>query len=141
MSFGNIDLGHVDLTVGKGVQLQSGWETDQTGDLACGIVFGIDDDVNAQMIAQKIVFTGIFGIADTGDGVRRAQAFGHHTADHVEFVRVGHGDEEVCVFYARLDLNGVAGTVALYALHVVLVDDAVDQSGIFINDGNAVALA
>jgi hypothetical protein len=37
-------------------------------------------------------------------------------------------------------LDGVAGAVAGNAHNVILVNDAVDQSGIFINDGNAVTL-
>ena len=84
---------------------------------------------------------GIFGIADSGNGVELwVQAVGGHAAKQVHFVRIGHSNEKIRILHAGLAQSGHGGAVALNSHHIIGVHGAVQHMRVFVNQGQVVAL-
>ena len=64
-----------------------------------------------------------------------------HTAHHIQLVRACYGNKQIGVFNAGLTLYAMTCAVSRNAHHIVLTHHAVDQYGVFVNDGYAVSFA
>ena len=63
---------------------------------------------------------GIFRRADTGDGMNTGvHAVGRHTAQKIQLIGTGGGDDQLCIHDLGLLQNLPAGAVATYSHGVV----------------------
>jgi len=102
------------LAAAEALDVGGGGEAQQAGDLDGGGAFGIDDQIDLQVLAQLGHGAGIFRVADAGDGVFGTQIFGQQTADHVHLVRAGGGHQQIGAVHTRFQQGGGGDAVAMY---------------------------
>ena len=78
--------------------------------------------------------------AHAGNGVAVARLFGKHTAQQVQLVRTGHGNEHVRILNAGFGQGGDGGAVAHDAQHVVRLDQVLHPRLVRVHNGHVVAL-
>ena len=109
---------HLHPAVGEGFHVDGEGEAQQAGDLQRGGALGVGHLVDVQLLLQQRQAFGVFGIADAGDGVLRAQLLGRQAAHHVQLVVARDGDNHVRGFHVGLDQGLDVGAVAPDAHHV-----------------------
>ena len=128
------------LALGKGVHVGGVGQANHPGDVHGGGGLGVDELGDAQVPAQVVQIGQVVPVAHPGHGVGHAQALGGVTAQQVDFVRAGGGDDNVRILSPCVLQHGAGGTTALDAHHVQLVGDA--GQGIFgdVHHGDVVVL-
>ena len=124
----------------KGVDLAGPREPQQMGDLLGCRHFRVDDGRNADLFFDKVQLVAVGRVAHAGNGVAVARLFGKHTAQQVQLVRTGHGNEHVRVLNAGFGQGGDGGAVAHDAQHVVRLDQVFHPRLVRVHNGHVVAL-
>ena len=83
---------------------------------------------------------GVFRVADAGDGVLRAQLLGRQTADHVQLVAAGDGDDYVRRVDASLDERAHVRAVAADAHHVQRFAGTLQRGVALVDNGDVVTV-
>ena len=99
------DLGKIHPTLGEFLHLHGGGELNDSGNFKGGVIFGIDQHTDAQLLTHERELAGIFGIADAGDGVPCAELFGDQTGENIQLVRSRGGDKDVTLVHIGFLLN------------------------------------
>ena len=131
------DLG---TALGEGVDPHGAGEAQDARDLLGALVFGVDQHRKADRVAQKLGLGQVFGIADAGDDVLRAEPLCREGADHVGLVALGHGHEDVCLRRAALAQRVGIGRTAEHADDVERIGYRLDRGRIAVDHRDVMAL-
>ena len=110
------------------------------GDLLGCRHFRVDDGRNADLFLDKVQLVAVGRVAHAGNGVAVARLFGKHTAQQVQLIRTGHGNEHVRILNAGFGQGSDGGTVAHDAQHVVRLDQVLHPRLVRVHNGHVVAL-
>ena len=124
----------------KGVDAHGAREAQDTRDLPRALVLGVDDEIDPQRVAQKLGLVQIFRVADAGHDLGRAQLARRDTADHVDLVELGRGDQQLGLGGSGLAQRLGVGGAALDTDDVQLVRETADGLGVALDHGQIVPL-
>ncbi len=116
---------------------------DQAAYVVGDYLLGADQHVDGNRFVGEQPFTSeVGGGAHPGNfGGRAKQRVGHLTGDHVDFVGVGHRDQHVGVFAARLAQHDRVGACAGHRADIQLGVQLAQFCAVGIDDGDVVLLA
>ena len=78
------------------------WEVNDISNITSCQQFRIDNQGEAQDIFFLEVGIGIFRIPHPNDSLFGSHFFSQNSRDHIHFIVLGHGNEDVAVFNIRL---------------------------------------
>ena len=113
-------------------------EAQHPRDLAGGGLFRVDDHRQAQLIAHKAQLLLILRVADTSNGVLRAELFRHKAGKDVDLIAGGRGNQKIRTVLERLLLDLIAATVAGHAAHIIDVYNILDQVRVLVDNDNVI---
>ena len=113
-------------------------EAQHPRDLAGGGLFRVDDHRQAQLIAHKAQLLLVLRVADTGNGVLRAELFRHKAGKDVDLIAGGRGNQKIRTVLERLLLDLIAATVAGHAAHIIDVYNILDQVRVLVDNDNVI---
>ena len=130
----------LDAALGKGLDADRAGEAQDARDLLGALVLGVDDDRQADRLAQEFRLRQILRVADARDDVLRAEAPRGQRADHVHLVALRHGHEDVGALGAGLAQGVGVRRAAEAADHVQFVGGVLDRFGVAVDERDVVAL-
>ena len=124
----------------EGLNVGGGGEPEQPGNLHGGGPLRVDEQVNAHVTLEGVDVHSVLHVADPGHGETGAQVLGVETADHIDLVQTGGGDEHVGVLGACLPQHADGGTVALDTHDIQRVVGLPQSLTVVVDDGNIMVL-
>ena len=109
----HLDADQVDLAAGEAVDLHDRRETKQTLDLLRRRHLRVDDHREVQLVTEVVDLILVLRITDTRDGVTVTFLLRDQAAQHVDFIGVGCGDEDICILDTGLLLDRQHGAVSV----------------------------
>ena len=101
----HLDADQVDLAAGEAVDLHDRREAKQTLDLLRRRHLRVDDHREVQLIPKVVDLILVLRITDTRDSVTVTFLLRDQAAQHVDFIGVGCGDEDICILDTGLLLD------------------------------------
>ena len=126
-------LDHFHVLPGKCFDFDGGRQLEHVVKLFCRLFFRIDGKGKGQFSAheaKRVVI--VFGIADTCDSMLGAHAACKKAGEHIQFVRVGYGNEYIGVFDTGLGERFAVGSISDDAHCVIDIGDFRNNSSICI---------
>ena len=117
----------LDSSLRERLALQRGGESENSGNLMGGRLFGIYGHGQAEIVPHEAELLFVPGIADSGYGMGRAEFPRQQTDQHVDLVRAGGGDDKVRLARSRVLLDAVKGAVSAYSENVAGVHELLDH--------------
>ena len=109
----HLDTDQVDLAAGEAVDLHDRREAKQTLDLLGGRHLRVDDHREVQLVTEVVDLILVLRVTDTRDGVTVTFLLCDQAAQHVDFIGVGCGDEDICILDTGLLLDRQHGAVSV----------------------------
>ena len=125
----------------EGVDLGGGGGAEHAVDLLGNGKLGIDGQGEIHFILHQLHQPRVFGIADAGDGMRRAQLARGGAGKDIDLVSGGNGDQQIGTLGTRAAQNGDVGTVADDAENVTGVGKLGQRGVVGVYDGQIVPFA
>ena len=133
-----LDLEQLGTAAGKGIHLNGGRKAQKPRNFRGAGKLRIDGHGQTEILPEEIQLCGIFRIAHAGDGVARADLFGHQTAQQIQFIRRGGGNQQIRFVHTGLNLDGKNGPIAVHAHNIKRIGGRMPPGGVVIDDGNIV---
>ena len=136
-----LEFEQLDLAAEEGVGLDGRRGAERPGHLGRADELRIDGQAQPQIVGDERKLPGVFGVAHAGDGVPRADLLRDQAAQEVQLVLRRHGDDQIRLVHARLDLRGVGRAVALDAQNVEILDCPLQRRPAAVDNGDLMPLA